>query len=75
MKIKLETDEKGFVAGKFQDLYGIPCLIQKSNRVADDSIWLGRNHGESTLMQLDKERVAALLPLLKRFVETGELEG
>lgn len=75
MEIKLRKNERGFSVGEFKDLYGVPCSIQKSNRVADDSIWLGRDHGEGTLMQLDKERVAALLPLLERFVKTGELEG
>ena len=30
---------------------------------------------EYARMHLDQETVAALLPLLKRFVKTGELEG
>lgn len=78
MKIKLRTTERGFAVGEFRDLYGDLCSIQKScmdggdTLVAKDAIWLGRRG--STRMHLDREMVKALLPLLKRFVKTGELE-
>lgn len=73
-EIKLGTNERGFAIGKFQDLYGHPCSVQKSSLATDDAIWLGRDNIEHARMHLDRELVAALLPLLQRFIETGELE-
>ena len=87
MKIKLRKNEHGAAVGKFQDLYGVTCSIQKSSIASIDAIWLGRDawrsskldcsdhNVEHARMHLDQETVAALLPLLKRFVKTGELEG
>lgn len=35
----------------------------------------GVTHSANTVMHLNREQVAALLPMLQRFVETGEIEA
>lgn len=80
--ISIKANERGFLSGDFQDLNGIRCSIQKSSLATDSAIWLGvhpapdeherRGYGP-TRMHLNRQHVAALLPLLKHFAETGEL--
>lgn len=70
MKIPLTLTVRGFVFGEFTDLHGRPCFIQKSSPGSPDCVWLG---GDGSPMHLTREMVAALLPLLRAFVETGEL--
>lgn len=57
--------------GEFQDLHGESCSIQQSNLADIVAIRLGRDDAR---MHLDRKMVTDLLPLLKRFVKTGELE-
>lgn len=65
---------------EFTDAMGNTCSIQESS-ATEDHIWLGIDYVESlsyawevrARMHLNKEQVAALLPLLQRFVETGKL--
>lgn len=111
MQITLSPTQRGFLHGKFADLYGKQCSIQYSSLATDDAIWLGIDDPEpkimardaaamgredlldsgperfngwvkfpvpeqvhfTTRMHLNKEQVAALLPLLQYFVEHGEL--
>jgi hypothetical protein len=93
----IEHTERGFAKGKFTDLYGEKCSIQKSSLASDDAIWLGiddpkltvfenaskgkyietimpENFSVSARMHLNREQVKALLPLLQKFVKTGELD-
>lgn len=80
--ISVKANERGFMSGDFQDLNGILCSIQKSSLATDNAIWLGvhptpsehekRGYGP-TRMHLNRQHVAALLPLLQHFVDTGEL--
>jgi hypothetical protein len=80
--ITIKANERGFLSGDFQDLNGILCSIQRSSLATDNAIWLGvhpapdehekRGYGP-TRMHLNRQGVAALLPLLQHFVETGEL--
>lgn len=80
--ITVKANERGFMSGDFQDLNGILCSIQKSSLATDSAIWLGvhptpsehekRGYGP-TRMHLNRQHVAALLPLLQHFAETGEL--
>lgn len=80
--ITVKANERGFMSGDFQDLNGILCSIQKSSLATDDAIWIGvhpapdeherRGYGP-TRMHLNRQHVAALLPLLQHFAETGEL--
>lgn len=72
--IGIKANERGFMSGDFQDLNGILCSIQKSSLATDDAIWLGTNRTSApNRMHLNRQHVAALLPLLQHFVETGEL--
>ena len=105
MEITTGKTHRGFALGKFTDLYGAKCSIQKSSLATDDAVWLGiddpepkimASHAENygvhtnettgwvtypipdvvsltTRMHLNREQVAALLPTLQRFVETGEI--
>lgn len=79
--IELRPTERGFMLGEFTDRYGERCSIQKSSLATEDCIWLGCNHENKTpdgtpigaRMHLTRAMAADLLPLLTKFVETGEL--
>lgn len=62
----------------FVDLNGNLCSIQESSLATDTAIWLGMHTdylGERTKrMLLNQEMAAKLIPLLRNFVLTGELE-
>lgn len=83
MAIELkEANDRGFLRGEFKDRYGAECSIQKSSLATEDCIWLGCNHetihhvtGQpcGARMHLTRELAAELIPLLQKFVETGEL--
>lgn len=76
----MKHTERGFARVDFEDANGECCSIQKSSVATDDLIWLGRNEGLHfdgsclSRMHLTRAQVKKLLPLLKRFVKTGELE-
>lgn len=72
MPLKIGTTQRGFDLAAFEDLYGKPCSIQKSSLATEDCIWLGVD-GADFRMHLTQQHVADLLPLLNRFVETGEI--
>lgn len=88
MKLKLEKTERGFARAEFKDLYNFDCSIQESSSADVDAIWLGCQSGAHYMgtvpldeidftclarMHLSRDQVAALLPLLNRFVKTGRL--
>lgn len=73
---------RGFAVVLFRDHYGEECSLQESSLAEPAAIWFGcdRNAfhsgtGEplSPRMHLTREQVAALLPLLAHFAETGKL--
>jgi hypothetical protein len=66
--------ERGFAIVKFTDLYDSKCSLQKSSLALQDCVWLGTDTPGHDRMHLTREMVEALLPLLLRFVATGELE-
>lgn len=68
-EIKITHTNRGSVSGKFCDSVGVRCSIEQASD--SDHVWLGRNVAR---MGLTRERVAELLPILQRFVETGEIE-
>lgn len=70
MKIAMHPTVRGFLLGQFWDRYGELCSIQKSSLATEDAIWLGVDEHR---MHLTQEQVAALLPLLQHFAETGDL--
>lgn len=84
-QIKLTLTERGFARGEFTDLYDEKCSIQESSLATDYCIWLGMDeapepkgplqalHPPACRMHLNRKQVAALLPLLQHFVETGRL--
>ena len=93
------TTHRGFALGKFTDLYGVNCSIQKSSLASDDAIWLGVDDADpkimasrimaggtgwvkyilpdgvllNTHMHLNRKQVAELIPVLQKFVDTGEI--
>ncbi len=94
--MEIKKTNRGFEYGKFTDLYGEKCSIQKSSLATDDAIWLGIDNPKLTVfedekrgkylvtempstfsvhgrMHLSRQQVCDLLPILQRFVETGEL--
>lgn len=82
MTLDLKVTNRGFAKCAFTDRYGAQCSIQKSSLANEDCIWLGCDHetmheatGEpcGARMHLTQEMAAALIPLIQRFVETGEL--
>lgn len=78
-KIELTKTERGFSRAAFTDRYGAECSIQKSSIATEDAIWLGvvRTRDGADVpdgrMHLSRAQAADLLPILQRFVETGEL--
>lgn len=81
MSITLDPTSRGFARGEFLDRYGEKCSIQKSSLATEDCIWLGCDHETFTpggmpagaRMHLTREMAADLIPLLVKFVETGDL--
>lgn len=82
--MKIEFNERGFAYAEFEDRYKQKCSIQKSSLAFEDCIWLGVDvgipvelggTGELGRMHLTQEMAAELIPILQRFVETGELYG
>ena len=82
--ISIRSTGRGFIIGEFKDKYRQPCSIQKSSIATENCIWLGVHteidlntgveKGPGLRMHLTQDQVRALLPLLNKFVETGELE-
>lgn len=84
LDFKFKPTPRGFSRADFKDLYGAPCSIQASSLATDDAIWLGcdelgiepvSKEPFAQRMHLNREQVASLLPILERFVETGELSS
>ena len=103
--ITKETTSRGFAIGKFADLYGAECSIQKSSLANDDAIWLGVDNANpqllaseaeahgivtakttgwipypisedvllTTRMHLSRDQAAELIPILQKFVDTGDI--
>lgn len=78
--MKIEFSSRGFARGEFADTYGQLCRIQKSSSAEEDRIWLGAydkgpHMNEVGEMHLNRAQVAALLPHLQAFVNTGSIEA
>lgn len=85
--MKIKHTQRGFTFSEFVDRYGQKCSIQKSSLATEDCIWLGvantgpqitgpggeMNEDIRGRMHLTKRQVKTLLPLLNKFVKTGEL--
>ena len=64
---------RGFAVARALDRYGTPFSVQDSSLAEEACIWLGSDGDEPCRAHLTQEQVAALLPLLTRFVETGSI--
>lgn len=78
--LELTKTSRGFQLIKFRDLYDAECSLQESSLATECAIWFGCDKnavhsvtGEelSPRMHLTQEQVAALIPHLQRFVDTG----
>ena len=65
---------RGYPEAHFTDLSGLECSLRGSSR-APSAVWFGVDvdlQGRQTMsMHLSREHVAALLPMLQRFVDSG----
>ena len=82
--MKSKKTNRGFFLVDFYDFYEQPCSLQQSSIATTECIWLGVHTkidlntkqpiGENQRMHLSRKQVKKLLPYLKKFVKTGELE-
>lgn len=72
---KVKTFHRGFSRYEFADLYGVASSLQKSSLATEDAIWLGVDEvdGKPARMHLTRKQVKDLLPILTKFVKTGEI--
>lgn len=73
--IELRVNGRGYITGDFADRNGVSCSIQESSVATEDLIWLGQNEagGKPARMHISQSLAADLIPLLQRFVATGDL--
>lgn len=78
--MKYKKTVRGFDLYTFEDLLGKKCSLQKSSLATKDAIWIGwqeiklaGDYVANTRMELSQEMVLKLIPILQRFVETGEI--
>lgn len=72
VKIELYTTERGFTVYSFTDLHEWRCILQEGGLADKPHIWLGISRADQRL-RLSQDLVRALLPILQRFADTGEL--
>ena len=70
-EITLGTTDRGFAIARLVDRNGAVCSLQESSVATENLVWLGVSGVNR--MHLSQDQVAALLPLLQHFVETGAL--
>lgn len=68
--MKISKTERGFDLIEFTDKYGHDCVIQKSSIATQNCIWIGRKHSS---MHLNRDQVSELMPILQKFIETGDI--
>lgn len=74
-------NDRSFLGGSFIDRSGESCSIQESSLATEACLWLGQDNPTydrvgrfcGCRMHLTQQMAAELIPLLQRFVETGEL--
>lgn len=64
-----------FPRGYFEDWNNKPCVISLSSLADDRCIWLGRADSLGAAMLLNQQQVKELLPVLQRFIETGDINA
>lgn len=73
--VKIIQVGQDFPRGYFNDWYDKPCVISLSSLADDRCIWLGRVDSLHGRMLLNIEQVKELLPVLQRFVDTGDINA
>ena len=81
--MRITKTSRGFDLVTFKDRYDQPCSLQKSSIATEDCIWFGIHEqidlytkevvGPGQRMHLSQDQVKELLPLLQRFIDTGEI--
>jgi hypothetical protein len=64
-----------FPRGYFDDWYKKPCVISLSSLADDRCIEIGRVDNPGGIMLLNQEQVKELIPVLQRFVNTGDINA
>lgn len=77
--IKLQASPRGLLRGEFSDRLDQECSIQEASEMDEDCLWLGidkdfKGEEPASRMQLTKRMAQDLIPLLRSFVSTGNLE-
>ena len=62
--------KRGFNGVSFKDNYGISCSIQESSSAEEPKVWFGCDNSR---MHLTIPQIKELLPILERFIKTGEV--
>ena len=74
----IERTPSGNKVARFTDLYGQQCTIQESYHDGDDALWLGVERDPMNRlrarMHLSRDQARAMLPYIKKFIETGSIE-
>lgn len=73
--VKVIQTGNDFPRGYFQDWNKNDCVIALSSLADDRCIWLGRADVMDGRMLLNTEQVKELLPVLQRFVATGDINA
>lgn len=73
--VKIIQIGQDFPRGYFKDWYDKDCVIALSSLADDRCIWLGRIDTLEGRMLLNVDQVKELLPVLQRFVKTGDINA
>lgn len=84
MKITKTKTERGFQVREFEDRYNNRCTIQMSSLAQEECIWMGVSilsrsfyknlePHEQIRMHLNRKMVKKIIPILQKFVDTGEI--
>lgn len=87
MGLMIGETGRGFALVEFKDMYQQGCSLQKSSLADRHAVWLGVdntgpeikdingkvNSDVGVRMHLTQDQVYELLPILQKFVDTGEL--
>ncbi|MCU6454329.1 hypothetical protein LPN01_09580 [Sphingomonas sp. A2-49] len=73
--LQVRTTTRGFAVARSVDLYDQPWSIQDSSLATQEAIWLGGDGEDGGRAHLTRQDAEALIPLLRRFVDTGSIRA
>lgn len=79
LQIREIIEGRGLLGATFRDLNGRECSIQESSVATQPCLWIGVDRKPETVveggcrMHIGRQMAAALVDVLRRFAETGEL--